>query len=216
MWIANFSFPFVKESLISSLCKGFNVKIIGLPISGSKFKEYTEITYSGFIEGKEKDIRSLLTHIQDDERYINHEYENNRLILRVKQHYTNNNLLSTDLIYSKPCICDEEGIITVEVTSWTEESLKELINEYNKYWPIKINSFKKQNTPTIGHFAILPHLSKQQKKSLSLAIKHGYYDNPRQITLKKLAEIAGISYSTFQHHLQTVEKKIIPHIHSLL
>ena len=50
-----------------------------------------------------------------------------------------------------------------------------------------------------------------QKRAVELAIEKGYYEIPRKIELKELADLMGISYSTYQVHLRKAERNLIPH-----
>ncbi|WP_306298113.1 helix-turn-helix domain-containing protein [Thermococcus litoralis] len=52
-------------------------------------------------------------------------------------------------------------------------------------------------------------LSKRQFEVLLFAYKSGYFDNPRRITLRELAQILGLSPSTVKEHLRKAERKIL-------
>ena len=65
-------------------------------------------------------------------------------------------------------------------------------------------------------YSSAPNLTDKQKNALSLAIEGGYYGYPRRITLEKLGKIQGMSYSTYQFHLRTAEKKIMPFLNEYL
>ena len=45
--------------------------------------------------------------------------------------------------------------------------------------------------------------------SAGLALKHGYYDEPKAITMQALADILNIARSTFQEHLQSAEQAVL-------
>ena len=55
----------------------------------------------------------------------------------------------------------------------------------------------------------LSFLTERQKEILITAKSKGYYDNPRRISSKTLAQEFGISTSTLLEHLRKVEKKLI-------
>jgi len=60
----------------------------------------------------------------------------------------------------------------------------------------------------------IPHISTQlttkQLDAISLANNHGYYNYPRRINQEQLAQIMKLSKSTYQNHLRTAEKKLMP------
>lgn len=55
-------------------------------------------------------------------------------------------------------------------------------------------------------------LTDQQREILRLAVDRGYYDVPRNVTHREIAEASGLSQSTVAEHLQKVEAKIVPHV----
>ena len=55
---------------------------------------------------------------------------------------------------------------------------------------------------------IYPKISEKQKEAIELAVKNGYYEYPRKIDVKNLANISGLAFSTFQAHLRKAEQKI--------
>lgn len=52
-------------------------------------------------------------------------------------------------------------------------------------------------------------LTKRQEDIINVAFQNGYYDCPKKITIKKLAEMFGVSQSTMGEILQRGERKII-------
>ena len=58
-----------------------------------------------------------------------------------------------------------------------------------------------------------PHFTENQKQALNLAIKNGYYDYPRKISIQDLAKHLDLSFSTFHAHLRKAEQKILPFHH---
>jgi hypothetical protein len=50
------------------------------------------------------------------------------------------------------------------------------------------------------------HLTPRQLECFLLASQHGYYDDPKRITVQGLAEVKGIARSTFQEHLSMAEQ----------
>lgn len=52
-------------------------------------------------------------------------------------------------------------------------------------------------------------LTHRQHECYALAIQHGYYNEPKAITIQALADILGIARSTYQEHLQTAETVVL-------
>ena len=52
-------------------------------------------------------------------------------------------------------------------------------------------------------------LTARQYECYALALKHGYYQEPKAITMQALADILDIARSTFQEHLQAAEQAVL-------
>ena len=52
-------------------------------------------------------------------------------------------------------------------------------------------------------------LTDRQEEIIRMAMKAGYYDQPKRVTIKDLAKVAGIAPSTFQEILQRAEHKVM-------
>ena len=50
------------------------------------------------------------------------------------------------------------------------------------------------------------HLTVRQLECFRLAAQHGFYEDPKRITMQGLAEVKGIARSTFQEHLSMAEQ----------
>ncbi|WP_225807710.1 helix-turn-helix domain-containing protein [Thermococcus bergensis] len=58
-------------------------------------------------------------------------------------------------------------------------------------------------------YSPLLKLTDKQLEVLLFAYKSGYFDSPRRVTLRELAQILGLSPSTVKEHLREAEKKIL-------
>jgi len=52
-------------------------------------------------------------------------------------------------------------------------------------------------------------LTPRQYECYELAVKHGFYNEPKAITMQALADILGIARSTYQEHLQSAEQAVL-------
>ncbi|MCD6139639.1 MAG: helix-turn-helix domain-containing protein [Thermococcus sp.] len=64
-----------------------------------------------------------------------------------------------------------------------------------------IEEYSPEDTP-------LSKLTRKQLETLLLAHKSGYFDNPRRVTLRELAEMLNLSPSTVKEHLRKAQRKI--------
>ncbi|QSG04942.1 helix-turn-helix domain-containing protein [Halapricum desulfuricans] len=60
--------------------------------------------------------------------------------------------------------------------------------------------------PVLCEFGLL---TDKQQEALVLAVRHGYYSQPRETTLAELASELGVGKSAVSHRLQAAESKII-------
>ncbi|QSG09201.1 helix-turn-helix domain-containing protein [Halapricum desulfuricans] len=61
-------------------------------------------------------------------------------------------------------------------------------------------------SPVLCDFSLL---TEKQQEALELAVRHGYYSQPRETTLSELASRLGIGKSAVSHRLQAAESKVI-------
>jgi predicted DNA binding protein len=52
-------------------------------------------------------------------------------------------------------------------------------------------------------------LTPRQFECFQLAVKHGFYNEPKEITLQGLSQVMDIARSTFQEHLQSAEQTVL-------
>ncbi len=81
---------------------------------------------------------------------------------------------------------------------------------------IFLDLMKKINYPVrisrIENYSNSMKLTKKQRDILKAAVKYGYYDNPRRITQKELAEKLGISRSYLSESLRAIESVVFRNI----
>ena len=109
-------------------------------------------------------------------------------------------LIKSEVILKMPVIV-ENGIATWEVLAPHEKIAKfnELLGEKKVKFKLKsITKYKKEVT-----------LTKRQSEVLDLAVKLGYYEIPRKITLTELADKLEIAKSTLSGIIRRIDKKLI-------
>lgn len=216
MWTAKISIPYMEKALFSNIAKKNNISIVGYPLSNYIKNNHLHVIASGFLTGDEKDIKNAIKEIKKDSRLLHLEVKDKFIITEAKQHISNKLLFQQGVIHLKPSIVAKNGDYIFELGSWDKQILVNIIEEYRKYFNVKCEYLKERKVADISTLNLYPNLTEKQKKCLQLAINNHYYDYPRRITLKQLAKIAKISYSTYQFHLQNAEKKMMPFLNSMI
>ncbi|MFC1722512.1 helix-turn-helix domain-containing protein [Nanoarchaeota archaeon] len=209
MWVAKIKISGEKGS-IGSRTKKFNVQVIGYPISSYTKKDGLYIHAAGFIQGEEKDKKAFIKDWKKDKKAIHLEQNGDFFIMQIKEPLNLKPMYSHRLIHVKNIIIDKEGYNLWHIASWDRKELTNFIKLVKKEFQGKLLSIKKEKIKDLSILSIQPDLTKKQKTALNLAVKHGYYNYPRDINLEELANMMKISYSTFQAHLRKAEQKIIP------
>jgi len=207
--------PFIEHSYFSVPCKKNNVSMKGYPVSNYNKENSTVVISSGFVEGRKEDIKNYYNDLKKDKRTLNMEYKDNFLTVESEMHILNSLLFQPSVMYIKPAFMNNKGEYFFELGSWDKKKLEKIIKDYEIFKP-KLLSLKKEKMTNIQTFSVHPNLTDKQKACFDLANEQGYYDYPRKITLKELAKLAKISYSTFQFHLQNAEKKVMPYMNKLI
>jgi len=216
MWIVKLIVPYMEDSLLSNLAKKYKISLIGYPISATVKKEGVYVVISGFVQGEDKNVRGFITEAKKDRSVINLEFKNNFIIAHVKLDIANKYLFRPGIFHIKPAIINNNGDYIFELGSWDKKKLTKLAEVYCKAFHGDLAYIKEKTGVNVQAINVYPSLTDKQKKCLQTAINNHYYDFPRKITLKELAKVSNISYSTYQFHLQNAEKKIIPFLNSLI
>lgn len=88
---------------------------------------------------------------------------------------------------------------------------KDLLSEFG---PVKVErisqEFNRKVTPSTAEWQeLLSSISPRQRETLSLALKEGYFEIPRETTLAELADAMGITKTTASNHLRKAEREFI-------
>jgi len=85
-----------------------------------------------------------------------------------------------------------------------DELVKDVIAVLKKVYNgevVSIEEYAPEDSP-------LSKLTGKQLETLLLAYKSGYFDDPRRVTLRELAQMLGLSPSTVKEHLRKAQKKV--------
>jgi len=213
MWVAKLRIK--HDCTIANRCKKFNVTSFSWSLMPFE-KHGKSYTYQmHHLIGKEENIKSFIKDLKKDKRITNLEVEKNVIFfieVRPRKEIPSS-FYNPEMFYVKPVLVDTQGYEIWELASAHRSVLTNLITELKKIkkdFEVKILKFAETKLSDVYYPRITPRLTKQQKKAIDLAIKHGYYSVPRKAHLKKLSRAMGISLSTFQEHLRKAEAKLIP------
>ncbi len=112
---------------------------------------------------------------------------------------------STDNIHVMPPTTIEQGNLTLTV-----RGLPDAIGTFVKMSKVFFPPANVRVSDIRAHESGLEQaLTPRQYECYSLAIEHGFYQEPKAITMQALADILGIARSTFQEHLQSAEQAVL-------
>jgi len=209
MWTAKISFD-GKNALIGSKTLKHKVNFFGFPLSYSYQKNCIIVHITGILTGKEKNKKEFIKDFKKAERLINLEVNGDFFIGTIKEPLLAKDVYNKEIIHLAPALIDENGNETINIGSFKKQNIIKAITILEKHYKAKLHSVEERKVKSISIIKEHPELTDKQKNALELAIKHGYYNYPRKIKLKKLAKLMKISYSTYQAHLRKAEQKLIP------
>src|SRR3989344_3835284 len=211
MWLLKLKIK--HDCTIGNRCEKFEVNSYSIPLSNWKENNYFYTSERHTLEGNQENIKEFFINIKKDKRVKNLEISGNTLFFIGKsKERIPSNFYNQKMFFTKPVFVDKEGYEYWEVASYDRDVLSEFLNGVKKqnYEHLEILQFKNIQLNNVYFPAIAPDLTDKQKRAFELAVWEGYYDIPKRIDLKKLAQLMKISLATFQEHLKRAEAKIVP------
>jgi predicted DNA binding protein len=199
-----------KNLFFGSLAIKHNVALFGCPLSFSFYNKELCIQVNGVIVGKEKNKKEFLKEIKRNKRILALETKNDYVVLSYKTKPIFKWLNNKHLVHSAHLSIDFDGIEYLTIESFKKTPLLFLLKFLKSNYSAKLISIQKIESSVLPILKSNVNLTSKQRYALELALKKGYYKNPRQISIKELAIISKISFSTFQQHLRKAECKIMP------
>ncbi len=211
MWVAKILIPWAEGLLLGGRTRKFNVTIKGYPLSYYWFNDKFLVTISAYLIGSEINRKAFLADLKKDKRTIKVEmFTENFGIWLIQQHSGTRVVFDPKIISVKPAIITNVGDCILEVGSWEKEKLARISKSLvSSPLAAKLLYLKKAKIEDIRITSQFPDLTEKQKNAFQLAMENGYYEFPRKIELQQLAKLSKSSYSTFQFHLRTAEKKLL-------
>ncbi|WP_256297214.1 helix-turn-helix domain-containing protein [Haloarchaeobius salinus] len=117
-------------------------------------------------------------------------------------------------LYQSPTIY-HQGWEHYTVIAFDGEDVRELLEDLRADREIELLSKTSISETQIPHSMLAPanqlfeDLTDRQLAALQLALERGYYDQPRGISIRELAERTSVARSTFEEHLRKAENKLL-------
>lgn len=211
MWVANFELR--HDCIVGRRCVKY-----GMSAKDIILTRYMENGVNTFItlstlSGRIRDINKFLIDLKKDKTILGFEHKGNTLLMKS----TNQNMISqfydNRIFFINPALNATDGHEEWLVGSWDNDVLRSFVHNVKRISDdFELKQLTNQKVDSVYFAKVGPQLSPQQKSVFEMAINHGYFDWPRRTNMRKLAERANISVSTFQEHLRKAEAKLIASI----
>lgn len=203
--------------MMGNKCRAFHIELLAIPLD--YYTQGDTILYSRMatLFGDEHQIKKFMEALKHDRDVVKFEQQGSTLVLTSKKPLTEripSSLLGRNVFLTKPVFHDQEGYEYYEVGSTVKKHLMTFIQEVktdvHDLEFFRIMKIEQVKCKDIYFPSFLPKLTDPQKRALNLAIIRGYYNYPRKVELKQLADETKCSLSTFREHLRRAEKKVMP------
>lgn len=203
--------------MIGNRCKKFGIVMQSLDLNEEKKAGKVVTSSIHQLIGDQKKILQFVADLKKDPRTKYTELNGNSLFLVDTARKKPVSEFSKRMFCVKPVIIDIQGYEHWEIASHQKEELMRFIQNV-KPLVKEFELLTLKNTPLQQVYfpKVMPELTELQKKALELAVKEGYYQAPKRVGLRKLAQMMKISLATYQKHLQKAESKVIPDVLSFL
>jgi len=209
MWIAKIKYK--HNCILGNRCNKFNISLQG--IAFSVFKEKNKIITSSMFHmiGDEENLDKFIKDLKKEKLVIKLERKKDMFFLLEKASNKAVKYFNPKIIFVKPVLIDNEGYEYWEISSWEKTEISKFINSIKEDMDeFKLIKFVNTKINNIYFPKLMPNITHKQKRSIELAIEHGYYKTPKKTSLRKLAKLMNISLATYQQHLRIAEEKLIP------
>ena len=110
-----------------------------------------------------------------------------------------------DLIIDPPIILDQDRLLVSIITD--NKNINEFVDSLDNYYDGKLEILSISNIH-LNYENLFSKLTDRQKEIVYYAIQHGYFEIPRRINSKKIANHFKISRSALYEHLRKIERII--------
>lgn len=210
MWVIKVKFNATK-ALLGGASKAFNISLLGYPLHVAEVNDAVDIFLAAIIDGDDINKKKFVNALKSHPRVLFVERNGDFLMAKIRDDTNNRGMYRSTIVNVEPIIIGSDGIEVWTLASASKKDLLNFVDIVEKNYNAELLSIVKKKVGSISIVNFHPDLTTKQKDSIKLASKNGYYDYPRKCNLNELAELSGLSYSTFQAHLRKAEKKLLPH-----
>ncbi|MEF8815116.1 MAG: helix-turn-helix domain-containing protein [Halovenus sp.] len=117
-------------------------------------------------------------------------------------------------LYQSPTIY-RQGWEHYTVVAFDESDIRELLGDLRSDREIELLSKTSISETQIPHSMLAPanqlfeNITDRQLAALQLALESGYYEQPRNTSLRDLADQTAVARSTYEEHLRKAENKLL-------
>ncbi|MFD1646299.1 helix-turn-helix domain-containing protein [Haloarchaeobius litoreus] len=121
---------------------------------------------------------------------------------------------SHNCLYQPPTV-HRQGWEHYSVVAFDEADVRALLAELDDDRDIELLSKTAIEEQHVPHSMLAPvdrlfaDLTDRQLAALQLALERGYYEQPRAVSIRELAEGTSVARSTFEEHLRKAENKLL-------
>ena len=202
-----------KNQFLGSMAIKHGISMTGYPLSYWKDEKSLYMISAGFMFGEAKSVDSLFRDLKKSGEVLNVERSGDFGIVVTKQPLFSEPFYDSKIIRPMPVIINKDGYHIWDLASFDRKVLERVLKFAEKRLGARVLQFHEEKISNISFTRLLPELTENQKKAMEIAINHGYYDYPKKVKMERLAEIMGISYSTYQAHLKKAEGKVVPGVY---
>lgn len=204
-----------KDCLYLKQLQKLQLTMYGYPLN--YFKESKTYFFHGLqiLYGDNKNIKKYFSYLKNLSSIRNIEFISENTLLfeaRIKNNISYyQNIYNQKIIYLKP-ILHKDGVETFEVASWDRKLLEKIIKnvQTNKNSAdFKLYLLKQKIPKEIFLPQILPKLTSNQRRIITITKALGYWEYPRKITLDQLAKQLKLSKSSLHETIRRAEVKIL-------
>ena len=214
MWVAKFKLK-DEEDIYSPCCEKFKVEFFAVPYTHFIKNNRVNLLVGGVISGSEQNKSDFVDCIKKDKRVKKVERHHDYILVHAQHPLSREARAEITTFYNpqylrvKPVHVAIDGWEYWEVACIDRDELNKLVQAAKRNYNGKLFSMKQEKIKGVASLEIAPDLTDKQLEALKIALKEGYYEYPRTLTIPQLAKMAKKSYSTFQEHLRRAENKII-------
>jgi len=117
-------------------------------------------------------------------------------------------------LYQPPTV-HRQGWEHYSVIAFDDGDVRALLNDLEADRDVEVLSKTAITEQQVPHSMLAPvdqlfdDVTERQLAALRLALESGYYEQPRQTSLRQLAEMTSVARSTYEEHLRKAENKLL-------